>query len=436
MISITWYKSDTTAMLKTGTFKTALLILLLVTAPVHYTFSQLYYSENIADSSYFLSLNSELAFNSNRITNSFAGAFYKGEFLDNEIKTNAAERLWADNNLLGYQFNTNLYLNIPGKKNNLNYYIGLEHRSLMELRFNRNFFQLVFFGNNVFTGDFLVLKGLSLTYLNFQQLKAGINKTWMTKKSKHVLTAGIGFNNGQNLLDYELPYGTLFTQQDAEYLNLDLNIKMQRSDTSNSKFGAENGWGFSADLGYAYQDENNLFEFQLEDIGFIRWKKNSQRYDKDTILYFDGIDMSNLLDIKGETISGSGADSILNAFAFSKTANAFNQMIPMRLYLSYKRFFFKKWLSLSLSMNHYFFSLYKPQLRFVPSVNIPVKNSVISIAPLVEVGGYGRFNCGLGISAMINKKFYIEVQTGYLNAYIRPEKSAGVGGYISIIKTL
>ena len=412
------------------------LLLLLLSVLSQQGFSQLFYAADIDENRYYLSLNSELGFNSNKLTNKFAGSFYKGEFLDYSMKTDALNGLNTTYNVLGYLFNTDLYVNIPGKKNNINYYAGFENHNLMELRFNRNFFQLFFFGNNDFTNQFLVLKNLSVNYLNFQQIKAGINKSWQKNNSKHVLTAGIGFNNGQSLQQFELPYGTIYTQKDAEFINIQMELGMKRSDTLNSKFGAENGWGFSADLGYTYQDESNVFQCQLEDIGFIRWKKNSQSYDKDTIVYFDGIEINNLIDISGETISGSSADTILNAFAYAKNNAAFTETIPMKFFLSYKRYFFKRWLSLSVSFNHYFFSLYRPQIRFVPAVNIPVKNSVISISPSIEAGGYGRYNYGLGVSASINKKFYIALQTAYINSYLCPKKSAGLGGFISIIKTL
>jgi hypothetical protein len=418
------------------TYNKFLFLVFFLCVPALKSFSQLYHSENIDINKYYLSLNSELGFNSNKLTNKFAGSFYKGQYLDNSMKTDALNGLNTTYNVLGFFFNTDLYVNIPGKKNNINFYAGFENHNLMELRINRNFFHLFFFGNKDFTNQFLVLKNLSLNYLNFQQIKAGINKTWQNDKRKHVLTAGIGFNNGQSLQQYELPYGTIYTQKDAEFINVQMELGMKRSDTLNSKFGAENGWGFSADLGYTYQDESNLFQCQLEDIGFIRWKKNSQRYDKDTIVYFDGIEINNLIDINGETISGSSADTILNAFAYAKKNAAFSEMIPMKMYFSYKRYFCKRWLSLSFYFNHYFFSLYRPQVRFVPSVNIPVKNSVISISPSIEAGGYGRYNYGFGISASVNKKLYVELQTAYINSYLFPKKSAGLGGYISIIKTL
>ncbi len=417
-------------------YKKLVLIILLNTAIASSGFAQLYPTENINDSKYCLSLNAELEFNSNKVNNSFAYDFYSGRYLDNSKKTTALNRLNATYNLLGYQFHADLYLGIPGKKSNISYYAGFETHSLMELRFNRDFFQLFFFGNKDYTNKFLILRNLSLNYLNFQQIKGGINKTWEKKNARHTLTAGIGFNNGQSLMQYNLPYGTIYTQQDAEFINIQMQLDMKRSDTANSKFGTENGWGLCGDVAYTYRDDKNVFQCQLEDIGFIRWKKYSQCYKKDTVVYFDGIDIHNLVDISGETISGKGADSIVNAFAYSKTCAGFTEMIPLRFYVYYKRYFFNHWLSLAGSFNHYFFTLYRPQIRIIPALNIPLKNAVISIAPSFETGGYGQYNCGLGISAAISDKFFIELQTAYLNAYLNPKKSAGVGGFISIVKTL
>ncbi|HOV11226.1 MAG TPA: DUF5723 family protein [Bacteroidales bacterium] len=412
-----------------------LIVALLCVVSLH-GFSQQYYCENIDTGKYYLSLNSTMEFNSDGLTNNFAASFYNGSFLDNSMKTNALNRLNTNNNILAYLFNTDIYLNIPGKKNNINYYAGFENHNLMEIGFNKNFFQLFFWGNKTFTGQQLSLDDLSYTTLNFQQLKAGISKTWQKNNATYVLTAGVGFNNGQNLMKYEIPYGSLFTQHNAEYLDLNMTIGMKRSDTLHSGFGAENGWGFSADVAYVFRDENNIITCQLEDLGFIRWKKNSQSYSKDTLVHFEGFEISNLFDINGETISGISADSLVNEFAFAKTQDAFSEMIPMRIFISYKRYLFKRWLSLTGSLNSYAFSVYRPQLRLTGSLNIPVKNSVISICPSIEAGGYGRFNCGLGVSAAINKKFYVELQTAYINSYLFPKKSAGLGGFISIIKTL
>ncbi len=384
----------------------------------------------------YLDLSSEFYLNSNGLTNQFISDFYNGKFLNEPLKTKNLNRLNTQNNLFGYIFNTGLSVNIPAKRNGISYYAAYENHNFMELQFHKNFFNIVFFGNKDFADQYASLDKQSMKILNYQQIKAGIVKTWFKKNSVSVFSAGIGINNGQNILEYNIPKATFFTQKEAEYFSLDMNMSMKRSDTLNSKFGAENGSGLSVDLSYYHRDSRSSFEIKVEDLGYIRWNKNSQQYTKDTLVYFDGIEIKNILDINSQTIKGMSGDSILNAFAFANKTKAFTEMIPMKASINYTRYFFHDKLSLSLSLIEYHFLHFKPLIRFVPSYNIPVKRSKICIAPSFEYGGYGKFNCGLGVSASVYRKFYIELNTGFINAYAGSQNAAGLGAMVSIIKTL
>ena len=384
----------------------------------------------------YLDLNSELYLNSNGLTNQFIGDFYRGQYLNNQLKTDNLNRLSTDRNLFGYIFITSLRLNVPDKRHQISFYAAYENHNFMEIKFHQNFFHVVFIGNKDLTDLYTPLDKQSFKILNFQQIKAGIVKTWFKQNGVNVFSAGIGINNGQSILEYDIPNATFFTQKEAEFLSLDMNMNMKRSDTTNTKFGAENGSGVSIDLSFYHRDSRNSIEIKVEDLGFIRWNKNSQQYLKDTLVYFDGFEIKNIIDINAESITGITGDSILNEFAFSDKTKAFTQMIPMKASINYTRYFFKDKLSLSLSLIQYHFLHFNPLIRFVPSYNIPIKKSKICIAPSFEYGGYGRFNCGLGISASVYRKFYIELSTAFLNSYLDSRKAAGLGGYVSIIKTL
>jgi hypothetical protein len=111
-------------------------------------------------------------------------------------------------------------------------------------------------------------------------------------------------------------------------------------------------------------------------------------------------------------------------------------MIPMKGSINYTRYLWNNRLSLSFSVIDYFFLHFNPLIRFEPAYHINIKRSQISISPNIEYGGYGKLNYGLGLSASVNSKFFIEVRTDYLNGYIDLKNSAGLGGYVSIIKTL
>lgn len=384
----------------------------------------------------YLTLHSEISLNSNGITNDFINQFYLGHFLDTELKTQNLNRLKPRNNLIGYNWITRLQLNIPSRKKGLSYYAAFENHNYGELRFDKNLFQLVFFGNQYLVDQNTLLDKQSFTLLKFQQIKAGIVKTWFKNSAVNVLTAGLGINNGQSLLSYELPEATFFTQSNAEYISLDMQMNMRRSDTLSSRFGAENGLGMCLDLSFFHRDASNSIEIRMENLGFIRWNKHSQQYNKDTLVYFDGINIQNIFDLTSETITVLSGDSITDEFGFSKKTGRFTKMIPMRGSLNYTRYLLNNRLALSLSLINYHFMHFNLLIRFEPTWRIHIKRSQLCISPNIEYGGYGKVNYGLGLSAAINQKFFIEVRTDYLNGYINLKHSAGAGGYVSIIKTL
>ena len=384
----------------------------------------------------YLTLTSELNLNSNGITNDFINQFYLGHYLDTELKTQNLNRLKEQKNLIGYNWITQLQINIPSKKRGISYYAAFENHNYEELCFDKNLFQLVFFGNKDLVDQFASLDNQSFSLLKFQQIKAGIVKTWFKRSKVNVFSAGLGINNGQSIMNYEIPEATFFTQSNAEYISLDMQMNMKRSDTMSSRFGAENGLGLSLDLSFYHRDANNSFGISMDNLGFIRWNKQSQYFNKDTLIYFDGIYIDNIFNLDSTTIRLLTADSVSEEFGYSKKSGSFTKMIPMRGSINYTRYFWNNRLALSLSLINYHFLHFNPLIRFEPTYHINIKRSLLSVSPNIEYGGYGRFNYGLGLSANICNKFFIEVRTNYLNGYYDLNNSAGLGGYVSIIKTL
>ncbi len=383
----------------------------------------------------YLDLTSELYMNSNGLTNQFVSKFYYGSFLDTPLKTQNWNRLNGQHNLLGYFFNSSLRLNVPAKKNGFSYYAAYENHNMMEVKFHEDFFHLIFFGNRDLAGQSATFDKQSFKTMSYQQFKVGVVKTWFKQSKVQVFSAGLGFNNGQSLMEYSIPSASFFTQENAEYLSLDMNVNMRRSDTVRTKFGAENGAGMCLDLSFYQRNPKSSIEVKVEDLGFIRWNNHSQQYKKDTLVYFEGIEIKDIFDLNSATNTGLTQDSIMNEFAFGDQS-AFTEMIPMRASVNYTHYFFNNRLSLSLTLIHYHFLHFNPLIRFVPTYVISIKKSSICIAPNFEYGGYGKFNCGLGISASVKQKFYIELSTAFINSYLDAKKAAGLGGFVSIIKTL
>ena len=384
----------------------------------------------------YLSLQSDLNLNANGLTNDFIRQYYIGNFLDTELKTKNLDRLKTRNNLLGYNWTIQLLLNIPSKRKGLSYFASFGNYNYNEICYDKNFYQLMFFGNKELVDQDVPLDNQSYKLLKFQQIKGGIVKTWFKQNKVNVLSAGLGINNGQALLSYDIPQASFFTQDNAEYITLDMQMNMQRSDTLSSKFGAENGLGLSVDLSFYHRDANNSFEISLENLGFITWNKYSQSYKKDTLINFDGFEIKNLFDLQSETTEGITGDSILNEFGFSNQQGRFSTMIPMKGQINYTRFLWNNRISLSISLINYHFLRSFPLLRFEPTYCARFSRWKLSISPNLQYGGYGKLNLGMGLSASFKKKFFVSIRTDYLNGYFNTKYAAGMGGYVSIIKTL
>ena len=73
----------------------------------------------------YLTLTSELNLNSNGVTNDFINQFYLGHYLNPELKTQNLSRLKEQKNLIGYNWITQLQINITSKKRGISFYAAL-----------------------------------------------------------------------------------------------------------------------------------------------------------------------------------------------------------------------------------------------------------------------------------------------------------------------
>lgn len=395
-------------------------------------------SEPSADIDYYyryLELSSELMINSNGLSNEFINSFYSGQFINNKLKTKNLNFLRNEKNLLGFDFNIHLMANFPLKNKSLSIYTAFENHNYSEISFAKKFFQVFFFGNSGLSNDFISMNQQSLHIQKFQQIKAGIRKTWEKNNKITCLSADIAVNNGQFLLSYDIPKASLFTQTYAEFISMDMQINMKRSDTINSRFGSENGLGTGISLSFYQRNKCNEIEISVENLGFICWNKNSQAFTKDTLVFFEGYEISNIFDLSGQTYDGISEDSITNAFAFSDTRKRIYTLTPMKGTISYTRYFCNHRFSASISLTNFHFLNANPLIKIKPTYYLKAKKSRFAISPVLIYGGYGEFNYGIDFSANFNKKFYFSVSTNYLNGLFHYKGTGGFGGFVSIIKT-
>lgn len=371
------------------------------------------------------------------LTNEFVGKFYRGNYLSETLRQKTSARL-NDNNIGGYSLEGGLYYFFAPKnfKSKFGYYIGIEEHELAELDFRKNFFDLVFFGNEPYTNEFVKFDNMKLNIMAWQQFKVGIFKASHKNRKVHQFGGAFAFNIGQKNLSIDMHKGSLFTQKNGEFVALDVDMDVHRTDTNHSSFGAFNGYGVSFDLSYNYTDLNrNEFQIRMSDFGYIRWDHTPEFFNRDTTFRFDGFDV-DIFDINSTVFNSNTGDSIVNELIGSDREMSYSTWLPLDIQLIYTHHFKGRKFSITAEAKHKIFSVYRPFFSLKPGYKIFLKKSYIGFYPIVTYGGYGGLNVGLNISSQINRNLYIEIGTSTISSFIMPSKAVGLSGMLTVYKTL
>lgn len=387
--------------------------------------------------SHHLYLHTTFDLNATSLTNEFINNFYTGSYLSDDLRTYNAGRL-KKNNRAGYSLDGGLYYFFSPQnfRKKFGYYLGIEEHSLAEINFRQGFYDLLFFGNEPTTGTRVQFNQMKLHSLSYQQFKVGIFKTLHRNGKVHQMGLALGLNIGQKNTSVEVRRGSLFTAENGEYVELDLNMAIQKTDSNRNGIGSFNGYGAALDLHYNFSDgKSNELQVRLNNIGYIRWDRSPENFQRDTSIRFDGFDV-DIFRLDAPLFSENFGDSIVSEVLGNDLQKAYSTMLPMDLHLVYTHHFGRSRFSLTVEAREKFFSLFRPWVLLKPGYRIPIGRSSIGLYPLFSVGGYGSWNAGLELNAQIGHSTYLSIGSPSLNALICPKKSAGLSVGLTLYQSL
>lgn len=379
----------------------------------------------------------DLTLNSSALTNQFIDTYINGGFINQELKDKNYNRM-KSSNVIGFNNDMKVsYFFKPSNSffstSNLGLFFAVENHNLIEIKFEKELFNLIFNGNSQFTGMTVDFNNMLFRQLNYQQFKFGMFKNINGTSAQHIIGAAIAINKGQNELTANIDKAALFTQEYGEYLKLDLKMDVQRTDTNNSKLLAFNGIGTSLDFFYIYDNaKGDKLLFEIENFGFIRWNKMSNSFAKDSAYRFEGWPIDNILNVRDDEFDNFKSDTLVSEFAFDKASKSYSSFLPMKIQFSYTKEIISEKLSLTASAKEIIFSAFKPYFLIKPNYYF---HPNIGISGLVTYGGYGGFNSGLEINIRDIKGFNLTVGSNFIYSYLYPETYAGQGGYLRLYKT-
>ena len=361
---------------------------------------------------------------SNSINNKFASTIFNSGYISNDLKgTNHLK----GKNILGTDLNSETYItHMPDSLwglSNFGYRIGLTHKQLRSVAFSDDLYNLIFYGNKQFAGDFANFENTKFRSIDYQKLELGIIKKYNDNETKVDIYFGLNILKGQQIQALNIYKGSLFTAEDGSYIDLNTKISYLSSDQSNKQITDFNGLGLSCDAFFSVEDIKSklTFTFASQDLGYISWAKKSYFTGVDTSIYFDGIQITNILNVAQENLHGMSKDSLMNILNENNDTVPFKVTIPEKLSFEVK----KEWSgfinSACLGLC-YIFDAGQPIPQFYALQTAQI-SKWLNIGLIENYGGFSGFNAGLFIKIKPNEQFTTIISSGDLTGFLLPKEA-------------
>ena len=325
---------------------------------------------------------------SKTLSTDFFSKFYFGKYIDSTTKWNEIEHL-NEKNHVGFFSNNRVEVWLPSEKKYSLYFSG-SHQSLLGAGFSKGLFQLVFTGNNSLVGQHVLTNPATMDKYRFSTLSAGV--AWqITDDIKIHAAAGpvalyscarIGFSESD-----------FFTSLAADSLALNLEGDYMRS----GGHTFIKGTGFSTELGI--EGTNGGFEWRvtISNIGRVWMNKRTIDSQRDTLMYFTGVEVSDLSDFSA--VVEDELDNLEEGFSLK--GDTMNTAIALPLLITGEcRTEFGK-LRTDLNILYYNLPGFIPYVQFRPSWPL---TAGIRVSLPVKYGGYGSINAGAGLEVAITDR--------------------------------
>ncbi|HPB02365.1 MAG TPA: hypothetical protein PLZ67_05365 [Bacteroidales bacterium] len=328
------------------------------------------------------------ALESKTLSSDFFSSFYFGEYIDSSSKWNEIEHL-KEKNHIGFFSNHRIEVMLPSEKKHSLYFSG-SHQSLLGAGFSKDLFQLVFTGNNSLIGQHVITNPATMNQYSFSTLSAGIAWQINDDIKIHAAAGPVALYSCARL---DFSESDFFTSLAADSLALNLEGNYMRS----GGHTFIKGGGFSTEFGI--EGTNGDFEWRvtLSNIGRVWMNKRTIDSQRDTLMYFTGVEVSDLSDF-----SAFVEDELDNLEeGFSLKGDTMNTAIALPLLITGEcRTEFGKFRT-DLSILYYNLPGFFPYVQLRPSW--PLTEGIRISLPM-KYGGYGSFNAGPGLEFKIFEK--------------------------------
>lgn len=259
-------------------------------------------------------LNGNLDFSSSAIQNDITSKFYKGGFIDEQMKDNSFDRHKAINRAgadIGGELIYRIFTKKVFKNKNWGMQVQLGYHNFGGILYSDDLFGLAFYGNERYLGDTISMSGTDLSLVSFQKIGFGFIDA-KTKSSVSFNYYNISDRISGNFRDLEV-----MQTADGSDVNIvmDGEVEMGQSESFNQGIG----FGFDVDMRMNvswYKEREAKFQFLARNVGFGYMNQNQKRYSFDTTIYYSGFQFS---DIIGDNAIVTDSVNLLDTLGINST---------------------------------------------------------------------------------------------------------------------
>jgi hypothetical protein len=380
-----------------------------------------------------VNLHGEYELNSTAIQNDLIDKFIFGGNIDSTTKANSQKRLHVHNRM-GGAYNTGTTVFFGSGRSNYHFMAGLKQVQMTNASFSNDAFNLIMYGNKMYEGKTANLSNTSFNNYSYQEVKLGL--MWDNMDSTAKFGIAFAYLKGQTFDQFRTTAASIYTAPDASQINFTMHGSLAMNDTSKGKnnLGSFNGNGMAAEffayIPYTSKLGSNSFFFSVNNIGFIRWNKNTVGYNVDTNYIYKGVTVNNVFQLNNSSVQNLSKDSLAKKLIKSGKGPVSSSM-PMSLFILHT-IKFSHLFTLNTGLRHLFNANYAPYIYAEGQFAIH-KNFTATVH--VGFGGYGKLSEGLNVEYKV-KTFCVRIGTNAIQGYIAPKHSLGQGLFLSLTKKI
>ena len=379
-----------------------------------------------------VNLHAEYEVNSTAVQNDLIDKFIYGGNIDSLTKTHSQDRL-HNHNRLGGMYNAGATVFFGSGKSKYHFMAGLKQVEIANVSFSRDAFNLAMYGNKMYEGKTADIS-TNLNNCSYQEVKLGL--IWDNIDSTAKFGVSLAYLKGQTFDQLRTGVASIYTAPDASQINFTMNGALSMNDTSKGKnnLGAFNGNGMAAEL-FAYIPYTSKlgassFFASINNLGFIRWNRNTVNYSTDTNYIYRGVTVNNIFQVNSSSLNSLTKDTLVNKL--TKHDRQFVSVnLPMSVFVLHT-IKFSDLFSLNTGFRYLFNANYIPY--FYAEGQFAIYKNITATAHLAY-GGYGRLSEGLNVAYKI-KTFYIRLGSNAIQGYVLSKHSLGQGLFFSLTKKL